>query len=153
MGHDHGPEPPKEKKAHISRAIERLGVYLWNNYIVKWEIGLLPRTYNFKVHGPYVPYRYYGQRTFALPLDWGKSQSNARLECRHVQAVVRTSRRVKEVRAVRSFVVLKPRKSPQMFHPIRAIARPKSRRRHHAMSARPTSPFAGRKGRSADWQG
>ncbi len=68
MGHDHGPELPNEKKANISRAIERLGVYLWNNYIVKWEIGLLPREYNFKVHGPYVPYRYYGQSTFAPPL-------------------------------------------------------------------------------------
>jgi len=49
-------EPPKP----ISRALERsIGVYLWNRHIVKWEFGLMPREYDFKKHGPFVPYRNY----------------------------------------------------------------------------------------------
>jgi F-type H+-transporting ATPase subunit f len=52
---------PHFPKTPISRMVERIGVYMWNKYIVKWEFGLLPREYNFKVHGPYVPWRYYGK--------------------------------------------------------------------------------------------
>lgn len=50
------------KDAYTSRNIERLGVWFWNNYLVKWDWGLLPKGYNPNVHGPYVPYRYYGPK-------------------------------------------------------------------------------------------
>uniref|UniRef100_A0A7E5A0K7 ATP synthase subunit f, mitochondrial n=1 Tax=Panagrellus redivivus TaxID=6233 RepID=A0A7E5A0K7_PANRE len=45
----------------ISRAFERLGVYFYNRVISKTEIGLLHKSYNPKVHGPYVHHRYYGK--------------------------------------------------------------------------------------------
>lgn len=65
----HRAQPTPEQlnpKRPYSRAIERIGVYLWNHYIVKWEGGLMPRAYNFKVHGPYVPWRNYGFSTFVF---------------------------------------------------------------------------------------
>jgi len=52
---------PYNPKTSISRMVERIGVYMWNTYFVKWEFGLAPREYNFRVHGPYVPWRYYGK--------------------------------------------------------------------------------------------
>ncbi len=48
-------------RAVVSRNIERLMVFVWNKYITKLEFGLLPKEYNFKVHGPYLPWRYYGK--------------------------------------------------------------------------------------------
>uniref|UniRef100_A0A914GX54 Uncharacterized protein n=1 Tax=Globodera rostochiensis TaxID=31243 RepID=A0A914GX54_GLORO len=44
----------------ISRALQRLGVYTYNNFIARTTFGLYPREWNPRVHGPYVHYRYYG---------------------------------------------------------------------------------------------
>lgn len=45
----------------LSRAFERLGVYLYNRVISRSEIGLYHKYYNPRVHGPYCHYRYYGK--------------------------------------------------------------------------------------------
>ena len=54
-------EGPLTKDAYLSRNIERIGVWGWNNYLHKWDWGLLPKGYDEKVHGPFVPWRYYGK--------------------------------------------------------------------------------------------
>lgn len=46
------------------RAVERAGVYFYNNVIHRSEIGLYHKNYNPKVHGPYRPYTWYGKRKF-----------------------------------------------------------------------------------------
>jgi hypothetical protein len=44
------------------RALERMGVYFYNNVIHRTEIGLYDKNYNPRVHGPYQHHVWYGKR-------------------------------------------------------------------------------------------
>lgn len=46
----------------IGTTFEKMFGFLWKNTIERSELGLVPKDYNPKVHGPYNPSRYYGKR-------------------------------------------------------------------------------------------
>jgi len=48
----------------FSPMLQRAFSVLWKKYFDKLEFGLYPKEYNYKVHGIYVPYRYYGKREY-----------------------------------------------------------------------------------------
>ena len=45
----------------IAILIEKFATKFWNRVVEPSNWGLLPKEYNKNVHGPYVPYRYYGK--------------------------------------------------------------------------------------------
>lgn len=48
------------------RLWERVGVYLYNRVINRFEVGVQDKEYNARVHGPYCPWRYYGTKSMVL---------------------------------------------------------------------------------------
>jgi len=56
---EHGYYPHRERPFAI--LIESLATKAWNRFVEPSEIGLLPKGYDKNIHGPYVPWRYYGK--------------------------------------------------------------------------------------------
>uniref|UniRef100_A0A5S6Q6P7 ATP synthase subunit f, mitochondrial n=1 Tax=Trichuris muris TaxID=70415 RepID=A0A5S6Q6P7_TRIMR len=44
------------------RILMNSGEWFWKKYLMKTDIGLLPKEYNKKIHGVYCPWRYYGKK-------------------------------------------------------------------------------------------
>uniref|UniRef100_A0A915JSZ2 Uncharacterized protein n=1 Tax=Romanomermis culicivorax TaxID=13658 RepID=A0A915JSZ2_ROMCU len=45
----------------IAIVLEKFGTAVWKRFIQNAEFGLCPKEYNRRVHGIYVPWRYYGK--------------------------------------------------------------------------------------------
>lgn len=50
----------------LGKTIEKASSWVWRKFIHNLEFGLMPKEYNFKVHGVYVPWRYYGKCKYIL---------------------------------------------------------------------------------------
>ncbi|CDW54252.1 WRW domain containing protein [Trichuris trichiura] len=48
--------------AQLFKIVMNAGEWIWKKYLMKSELGLLPKEYNKKIHGVYCPWRYYGKK-------------------------------------------------------------------------------------------
>ncbi|KFD58680.1 hypothetical protein M513_00373, partial [Trichuris suis] len=44
------------------KIVMNAGEWIWKKYLLKTDVGLLPKEYNKKIHGVYCPWRYYGKK-------------------------------------------------------------------------------------------
>lgn len=58
--------PHSTPEKYLGRAIEKTFSKIWWGFLEKADWGLYPKEYNRKVHGNYLPWRYYGKRKIKI---------------------------------------------------------------------------------------